>query len=305
MGQDPPASGWYSTQSFLTSPGGSFHVDAVHTPCASPVPNASLMGIPREIREYILEHLLPDIGHVPCRDEQHRNRPSDMIDTLRDALNGRDCNILPGHDPQDIWWLEDNISRRYTPLRLDLEPCTPTILGVNRQLHDEGIHVLYTKRITPAVGRTGLPRAFDAILGPNVLRLCSYDYAVRTVNNNSHSVKPRNPHIKSIRLSIDHPRTSCSCHNSTTWPLGCSLKACWRRYKDGISGAAIFLSSLRDVSRLIINMDFPGLLNREISGAFHLDDLTRIIEPFARLRGLDHVSIMINHMGAYFLFFSH
>lgn len=146
------------------------------------VPQASLLGIPVEIRQMILSYLMPDLHHIPHRAVPAPIRPpwgaehdgpnlaptpppaaqddrdvddSDLhsLDIDRPATEDPDADDLDNErleeiaDDSDIEYLEPIEPDRTTQrglLRYDGEPCHPSILLVNHQIYEEGIALLYS-----------------------------------------------------------------------------------------------------------------------------------------------------------------
>ncbi|QDS74254.1 hypothetical protein FKW77_003034 [Venturia effusa] len=104
-------------------------------------PEASLLGIPVEIRQMILGYLLPDVDSVTWLtkidgDDGETDTDDDYGGTDIDDDDGEVREVRP---------------LRYGPLRQDREPCHPSILLVNHQIYDEGIGLLYNANSTYAI----------------------------------------------------------------------------------------------------------------------------------------------------------
>ena len=136
-------------------------------------PAATLLGLPIKIRSMILRHLLPDHYAITFRPKEKSHRPAELAERAqyRKKLQGhfyhfdmRPFRAPFGKDGQTAlfkvhksrlwrrrdrtahrlrWDLAKEVGKVYKSFRFDLESCWPAVLRVNRQLHDEGVHLIY------------------------------------------------------------------------------------------------------------------------------------------------------------------
>ena len=111
---------------------------------------------------------------------------------------------------------------------------------------------------------------------------------------------PRNftsyAHIEEVKLVIRRPGLCCDCEHEEAyecWPHSCELKACWRRYKDGIRRAVMFLKALSGLRRLEIVLDYPPECIEDSEQDW--DREGQIFLPFHTMRGLDSVDVRLQH----------
>lgn len=161
-------------------------------------PEASLMGIPAELRLQILKQLLPTRKYIPSRTDNERIRNEDdiarhycRVRNIRRHHRRADTNayyytVLPKeHSHLDC--------KVYEALRYDWESCTPAVLRVNRVMYEEGREIMYKYR------------TFEAHLKGRELSIASQKFDLDTEVDGEHNgsqLFDRLKYIESIHLKV-------------------------------------------------------------------------------------------------------
>lgn len=137
-------------------------------------PQASLLGLPLELRLQILEYLLPDLDDIPLRDPGSyqawhplgrevgpRATQANLTTFFKDQF--REAQELNAESPSLNGEIKDLLAG-YVPLRHNLESSWPEILRVNHQLYQEGLPLMYK-------GKT-----FKAKIMDDGLHICGHNY---------------------------------------------------------------------------------------------------------------------------------
>lgn len=106
---------------------------------------ASLMGLPTELRQQILRHLLPTRQYIPTRKNSKKQRSAvknmEAIAKHEKSMDEKYWNNPQATEMPMEYWKGTGI---YIPLRHDFQSCHTAILRVNRILKAEGYSLLYT-----------------------------------------------------------------------------------------------------------------------------------------------------------------
>lgn len=132
---------------------------------------ASLLGIPVELRLQILELLLPDIHHTPNCD--HKAIPH-TIETEHDHEHCTSCI-------------------HKIPLRTDASKCWPNVLRVNRQIYNE------------AKNRMQRDKSVEIRINPNEVTMCSRKYCTQHFEGQTWAAryfKTELAHFTDVKLTV-------------------------------------------------------------------------------------------------------
>lgn len=199
------------------------------------------------------------------------------IQTLQRAEHG----VFPAtvsNQPEDreefIDEIREEIAETYTTLRYDHESCWPAIASISRQICNESIGLMYHGK------------QFDAHCINGVFSICSTLALAADPGKNS-VLASQVQHIESIHLMV------------ATLEYSCGLKPCHNCAEDGNKGIAYFLSGLKNLRSLTLDILQPEY-DHETSKARLKDmeiDMLRILRHYRVIRKLESVSVLINSNG--------
>jgi hypothetical protein len=120
----------------------------MHNEDTTTVKQASLLGIPTELRIQIFSPFLPDLDMIPPRLEYlHKASNATWELNSKDMPSLQDRGVVQPHQTvlgQEKVLSKDNPYRRR--LRKDDAACWPPLLRVSRQIHDECYDIIYQRR---------------------------------------------------------------------------------------------------------------------------------------------------------------
>jgi hypothetical protein len=103
---------------------------------------ASLLGLPREIRDSILRYLLPDVDFIPYRAPEARDPSFPQLPLMIPSSD----QLTFYNERGELRFGQFPSHSSYQSLREDGDSSWPQLLAVNQQLQEEGRHILYHKR---------------------------------------------------------------------------------------------------------------------------------------------------------------
>ncbi|KAE9980772.1 hypothetical protein EG328_012020 [Venturia inaequalis] len=249
----------------------------VHDPQSILHPQASLLGIPVELRLQVLQYLLPDERLVRIRKEIGGNRPAMTIDEYLDGWESpmQKFKVYQARQTSSTYhrfelseeYKEDAL-QGYIPLRVNLESCWPSVMRVNHQVYQECLPLVYNQK------------TFEAHIVNTGMSICSHEY------QNYHSDKslPELPlhvgRIESLNLVITHEigMDREEVQNTTM------LSAC-------LANALAGNTTLRQIRITLevypCNSDSEYEYDTVRLAKTYEKDLTRLLRCFQQLRGLD------------------
>ncbi|QDS76261.1 hypothetical protein FKW77_001525 [Venturia effusa] len=241
---------------------------------------ASLLGLPAELRLQILEYILPDLDVIPIREigsyqawhplgREVGPRATQASLTSFFTSQFREAQELNAESSSIGWEVRDLLAG-YVPLRQNLESCWPNILRVNRQLYHEALPLMYK-------GKT-----FKAKIVDDCLHICGHDYhndacPARMANLTTHVGK-----IESISLDLHF-----GCDESEEEIRNLSLLT---------SSFANSLANAKSLKRLHIDLKVFECDSLDPVESLRRTDgknLKSILKPFLQFRNLESVTVDI------------
>ncbi|KAE9961504.1 hypothetical protein BLS_001912 [Venturia inaequalis] len=200
---------------------------------------ASLLGIPVELRLQILELLLPDIHHTP--DCDHTVIPH----TIKTEHNHEHCQSCT----------------RHIPLRHDGEKCWPKILQVNRQIYHEGVSQVHKDK-TVEIG-----------INPNEVTMCSRKYRTHHFEGQSWAARYFNTQLAhftdvklTISLTLQHVVSNIPGRRSRIYQKFMDMK----HVVSELAHALAALEGLTDID-VTVNVHFEEKLSADMEEALGMD----------------------------------
>ncbi|KAE9984492.1 hypothetical protein BLS_002194 [Venturia inaequalis] len=243
-------------------------------------PQASLLGLPVELRLQILEYILPNLDVIPfrdCRSYQAWHPLGREVGPRATQANlasfyttqFREAQELNAEFSSDNWEIKDLLAG-YVPLRHNLESCWPNILRANRQLYQEALPLMYK-------GKT-----FKAKIADNILRICGHEYHNDACPTSLASMTTQLGKIESISVDLRY-----ACDESEKEIRDLSLLT---------ASFANSLANAKSLKRLHIDLKVfecddlgPVETLRRTDGKI----LKSILKPFLQFRNLDAATVDI------------